>query len=101
MISDINDLFEIWNLEDGAIILEPQEDFNKGIIGVSEDKCHIIYSYQKLTESLAESYKNYEKDENKTIEDYIDEASEWIDYNTIRSISYFDKEYAPIIIYEV
>ena len=33
--------------------------------------------------------------------DYVTEAMEWIDFNTLRSIPYLPKEYRPIIIYEV
>lgn len=90
-----------WNVDENAILFEPREDFDKGIIGVSENKCHLIYSYQKLTEALAKYYeKNKEADSQETYDDFLDEACEWVDYNTIRSIPYMNSEYAPIIIYE-
>ena len=97
----IERLKEEWNLDEHAIYLEPCEDYNKGIVGVTEDKQRIIYSYQKLTAALAESYQKTEENSEKTFEDYLDEACEWVDCNTIRSIPYWNKEYAPIIMYEV
>lgn len=33
--------------------------------------------------------------------DYVIEAMEWIDYNTIRSIPYLPENYRPIIIYNI
>ena len=60
-----------------------------------------------MAESLAESYKQYELEnpneftESKTDRDYYMEAVEWLDYNTIRSLPYFDEETRPIIMYEV
>lgn len=50
---ELNEKILDWNIEDETIILEPQETFNKGLIGVTEDKCHLIYSYIKLTEAMA------------------------------------------------
>lgn len=90
-----------WNIEDETIILEPQETFNKGLIGVTEDKCHLIYSYTKLTEAMAtEEFEKKESDDERTFEDFLNEACEWIDYNTIRSVPYMNEKYRPIIIYE-
>lgn len=95
-----------WNVENETIVLEPREDFNEGIIGVTEDKCHLVYSYQKLTESLAkkyekEFYENNPENINKSeLNDFLQEACEWVDYNTIRSLPYMNEKYRPIIIYE-
>lgn len=89
-----------WNVEDEIIILEPQKDFNKGIIGVTEDKCHLVYDFQKLVAGMAgENFMNKSNDE-RTFEDFLEEASEWVDYNTIRSLPYMNEKYRPIIIYE-
>ena len=96
---EINEKLIDWNVDEDAIVFEPREVFDEGIIGVSEDKFHLIYSYQKLTEALAKSYQKENKDTGQTFEDFLDEACEWVDYNTIRSIFYFNSEYAPIIIY--
>ena len=41
--------------------------FDKGIVGVTEDKQHLIYSYQKLTEGNAsEEFAKKEKDDERT-----------------------------------
>ena len=60
-------------------------DFIDAIIGISEDGC-LVYSYSKMIESLMLSDKmSYE------------EAIEFIDYNTVRSVPYMG-EHAPIIV---
>lgn len=98
---ELKELIQDWNIEDDTIILEPQEEFNGGIIGVTEDKCHLIYSYDKLIESLAQAYKKQaEGKTEETDEDFISQACEWLDFNTIRSLPWMDSEHRPIIIYE-
>lgn len=99
-MNKISKLVEEWGINENTIVLEPQEDFNEGLIGVSEDKQHLIYSYQKLTESLAKSYQKDNKDSEETYEDFLNQACEWVDYNTIRSLPYMDADFVPIIIYE-
>ena len=70
------------------IVLEGDE-FANGAIGVTHDG-HIVYSYERLVESLAKAYGS-ELD-----------AMEWIDYNTIRSLPYMEKDgLAPVIMYEL
>ena len=86
-------------IEDETIILEPQEDYNCGLIGVTEDKCHLIYSYSKLTEGMAQ--KEFENSAGEmTLDECLQEACEWVDYNTIRSLPYMDEDHRPIMIYE-
>ena len=87
---------------DEVTILEPQEDFNCGIIGITEDKSHLVYSYEKLTEGMAEKeFKNKKPDDERTFEDCLSEACECVDYNTtIRQLPYMDASSRPIIIYE-
>ena len=104
---ELNEKIIDWNIEDDVIILEPQEEFNDGIIGISEDKCHLIYSYQKLTENIAKKYESdfYKNNPNnikqpELYDDFLQEACEWVDYNTIRSIPYMNEKFRPIIIYE-
>ena len=109
MEDKIKELIENWNLDEEIYdegVLEPREDFNGGIIGITEDKQHLIYSYEKLAESLATSYERqfYKDNPNPSedeIPDFYQDAIEWIDCNTIRTIPYLKKEHAPIIIYEV
>lgn len=95
------ELTEKFKLNDGVIILEPSEVYSKAVIGVSEDHDHLIYDYEKMIESLFESIK---EDEAYLEEDGIDEdlawqdATDWIECNTIRSIPYLGDK-APIIHY--
>ena len=61
----------------------------------------LIYSYQKLTAGNAsEEFEKKEKDDEITYEDFLAEACEWVDYNTIRALPYMNSEYRPIIIIE-
>ena len=53
------EICEQFGIEDPVYFFEPEEVFNKGILGVSEDHKHIIYGYYTLAAALAE---NYEKD---------------------------------------
>lgn len=73
-------------LEEGTIVLEPQSSYNKAIIGVSINSKHIIYSYDLLLSILVEGGMSY------------DDAMDWLEYNTLRSIEYMEAEYRPIII---
>lgn len=93
--------------ECNLVFFEPSEVFNKGIIGITEDKEHLIYGYEKLAIALSEEYEKewneskHSADEEKP--DFYFDACEWIDYNTIRKIPYIKNEYGyePIIIYEL
>ena len=61
--------------------------YDDALIGVSDDN-RAIYSYDKMVEWLIETQGfTYE------------ESVEWIDYNTIRALPYY--EGAPIIMYPV
>lgn len=98
---ELNEKIIDWNIESETIILEPQEYFNKGLIGVTEDKCHLIYSYQKIIHGNAcDEFMKKESDDERSFEDFLQETSEWVDYNTIRSLQYMNEKYRPIIIYE-
>lgn len=98
---DKKDLCEVWGVDENAIVLEPHNYFDKGLIGVTEDLQHLIYSYQRLTVGNAEEeFANKEKDDERTFDDFLSEACENVEYNTIRSLPYMDAEYRPILIYE-
>ena len=101
------DFIKNYDLEDETIILEPWEDFSGGIVGITEDHKQIIYSYQGMIESLARSYeKEYyennkdEKYDEDKFTDFLQEATDWIEYNTIRSLAYWNVEFRPIIMFE-
>ena len=70
----------------GYALFEP-EHYDEGIIGITENG-NVIYSYELLAESLMlHDDWSYE------------DAIEWLDYNTIRTIPYMG-EFQPIILME-
>ena len=71
----------------GFALFEP-EYYDDGIVGVT-DEGNVVYSYEKLAEALMEH-------DGMTYE----EAVEWLDYNTVRSVPYMG-EFKPIIIYDI
>lgn len=70
---------------DESIVFE-NPDYDSAIIGYDDNSGRIIYDYEKMVEHLMEA-------------DGIDyeEASEFIDYNTVRACPYFGPN-APIIL---
>ena len=83
-------------LVDGCVILEPWEVFSKGIVKVIGHS-HIVYDYELLAEALAEDYRKASDEPEDPDYDFLTQAYEWIDYNTIRSIPYFPKSCRPYI----
>jgi hypothetical protein len=74
------------NAVKGAIVLEPQSTFNTALVGVSSDG-RLVYSEDKILIALQE----------KDGMDY-EEALEWYQYNTVRTLDYQKGRYAPIIL---
>lgn len=65
------------------------QSYDNSIVGVTEDN-RLVYDYNKMVEELM-------SDEGWTEE----EAVEWLDYNTLRAIPYFESYgRAPIILYD-
>ena len=101
------EICEQFGIEDPVYFFEPEEVFNKGILGVSEDHRHIIYGYYTLATALAEDYekewneKEHSKDEETP--DFLLDAFEWIDVNTSPAATMLEmhEENYPIIIYEL
>lgn len=79
------DLLNELEYEDVVILENP--DYDSAIIGVSEDR-RVIYDFDKMVEHLMET-------DGMTDE----EAIEFIEYNTIRALPYFQN--APIIMYSL
>tara|TARA_R110001592_G_scaffold142674_3_gene364896 strand:+ start:5451 stop:5783 length:333 start_codon:yes stop_codon:yes gene_type:complete len=75
------------------VILEPQDDFNKAVVGYDEKQNRLIYDYEKIVEAIAESFL----DEERSLESAYNDALEWVNFNTLRSVPYMGK-YRPIII---
>lgn len=98
-----------FGIDEPVLFFTPGEVFDKGILGVSEDHKHIIYGYWALVEALAEDYrKEWESKDHSDCNDpmgcepdFYNDAMEWLDYNTIRSLPYQNQEICPIIIYEL
>lgn len=64
------------------------EQYKDAIMGISHDNNHLIYSWTKLVELMMnEGMSN-------------DDAVEWINCNTIRSLSY-QGEFSPIIMFDI
>lgn len=102
-----------YNIEPGTMFLGDTTEWNvwsKGIIGVTPDRKQIIYSYNKLVEALAEDYeKEYVSNGGvvddpacaNDVPDFICDAVEFLDYNTLRAIPYEDIAVRPIICMDV
>ena len=73
----------------GAIMLEPREQLDNAIMGVSMDNQSFIYSYELLVEEYAKMFKDDEDPELT--------ATEWVDYNVVRGCDYMG-ERRPIIV---
>jgi hypothetical protein len=73
----------------GAIMLEPREELDHAVIGVSMDMQNVIYSY----EGLVECYERMFGD----ADDALESAIEWVDYNVVRGVGHMG-ERRPIII---
>lgn len=105
------EICEQFGIEDPVYFFEPEEVFNKGILGISEDHRHIIYGYYTLATALAEDYEkewNIEYQETEGFigdekPDFLSDAFEWIDVNTSPTAATLamNEENYPIIIYEM
>lgn len=75
-------------LENGYEDVKYLTDFSYDttLIGVTDDN-RAVYDFEKMIKWLAET-QNW----------MSEEATEWIEYNTIRALSYFGED-APIIMY--
>lgn len=68
-----------------GVVLFSNFDYEDAFIGISNDD-RAIYDWEKMVAYLVEKQDMTEE-----------EAIEWIDYNTIRALAYYEK--APIIMY--
>lgn len=101
------EFIDFYNLEEGTVILEPWDVFKKGIIGINENHCQIIYGYYKLLSAIADENENYWNEhhsENEEKPEFLMDAMEDVDYNTIRSLPYIasqHKGFEPIVVMEI
>ena len=83
---ELDELVEMMGLsEEEAPLLLDNSSYDNSIIGMTEDN-RLVYDYESMIEEFAE--------ENKCS---LEEAQEWVDYNTMRAIPYFGNR-APIVI---
>ena len=70
------------------VLIFTDYSYDDALVGVTEDN-RAVYDYNKMVDWLMreESWS-------------MDEAIEWIEYNTIRSLEYMGPE-APVVIYPV
>lgn len=73
---------------DDAIVFE-NPDYDAAIIGIDEEGGRVIYDYEKMVKCLM--------DEDGMTEE---EATDFIDYNTIRALPYAGPT-APIVMYSL
>lgn len=79
---------EILNkIDDGTVVLEP-EYLDDSVIGVTTDG-RLVYDYNRMVDAMVRSGDA----------DSVDDAVEWIEYNTIRSLPYMGNR-GPEIVYE-
>lgn len=88
--SPTNCIDELTSINEDLIYLGGKpEQYADAIIGITYDGNHVIYSVEKFTECLMK--------EGMSLED----AEDWISYNTARSIDYLNSEYKPILMNEM
>jgi hypothetical protein len=87
-VININAEERILNAGYEDVIYLTNYSYDDALIGISDDN-RAIYDYNKMVEWLV-------VEESFTVED----AMEWIDYNTIRALPYMG-EGAPIIMYPI
>ena len=74
-------------------ILEP-DALDMAILGVTENQ--IVYSYDKLIEAYTIEFR----EDNMSDDELYEQAIEWVEYNTLRSIPYMGDN-KPIIVYSI
>ena len=82
---------ELEGINENLVFIGNKPDqYKSAILGLTSDDSHVVYSYNKLVDAMLK--ENPEWDET--------DAIEWIDYNTIRSLSMMGPN-APMIIYDL
>lgn len=85
-VEELKDLLNEMGYNDTVVFENPS--YLKAIIGISDDGA-LCYSYEKMVQCLMEEDKMEEED-----------AMEFIDYNTIRALSYASSMgVRPIVVY--
>lgn len=74
-------------VEEGCIILEPQQIDNNGIVAYLPEENKLIYGYEELIIAYADTNCS------------IDEAIDHIQYNTLRAMPYIPSHQRPVIVF--
>lgn len=86
---DLEEYLQIHSLEDSRYLSEPETV--TAIIGHEESSGALVYEYGLLVQSFVEHFRKY--DPNKTEEELVIEAEDWVSYNTLRSLPYNASDY--------
>lgn len=92
-MKEVMDTLNDFGFEDSVVFTDPY--FCNSIVGITSEG-NVVYGYEKMVNELAEEYMK----EGKSEEEATEEAIEWIEFNTLRSLPYIDSSKRPIIIYE-
>ena len=74
--------------EDLVYLGDSPEQYKDAIVGLTCDSNHVVYDYDKFADCLVSEGMTYE------------DAYEWIEYNTLRSLPYAGA-YGPIMMHSV
>lgn len=77
--------------------LEPVELYDQAIIGNIEN--NMLYDYDLIISLLTDEYMRNNKE--FCLDDAVNHALEWFDYNIIRSLCYLNENEKPIIIKKI
>lgn len=78
------------HLSDETLVLEPSEFLDSAIIGRVNGICKAVYDYDLLIKAFINANDGWD----------VEDAEDWISYNTIRAIPYMG-ECAPVIMFNL
>ena len=85
-------------VKEGAVILEDWDTYSQGITGVTDDG-RVIYDYNMLAVALANSFAddNLDSMTEEEAEEFMTEAYEWLDFNTLGTLYGLPEDIRPVI----
>lgn len=85
---------ELKDRTDEPLLFFDDLSFDNSIVGLTHDD-RVAYLYSKM---IKEAMSELSSD---TYECTEEDAIDWIDYNTIRALSYINDEHKPVIIFDL
>ena len=88
------DIIDYVSSENPDAVMFKDPDFLSAIIGYTLNENGLpvlVYDYDKMVESLAAEYIDSD--------DAMTDATEWIEYNTMRTLPYIPNDGRPVIVY--